>query len=134
VEDHLSFSFENNIVVGNQGVLLAGAWKNIRVNMNHNCYWFTDGKPFDFVGLDFDSWKKQTGHDQQSIIADPGSIDSQKGTFQMKSGTAGQIHFSPFDPGEAGVYGDEDWKQQAQLDASVLRDFEKAVKENRKEK
>ncbi len=134
VEDHLSFSFENNIVVGNEGVLLAGAWKNIRVNMNHNCYWFKDGKPFDFVGLDFESWKKQTGHDQQSIIADPGSIDSQQGTFQMESGIARQINFSPFDPSEAGVYGDEDWKQQAQPDASMIREFQEAVKENRKEK
>ncbi len=131
VEDHLSFTFENNIVIGEEGVLLAGPWKEIQVNMDYNCYWYTDGKPFDFDGLDFESWKQQTGHDRHSIIADPGSIDLYNGTYQLQAGIAGKINFQVFNPNEAGVYGDEAWKQKARLNDSIIREFEEEVLKNK---
>ncbi|MGM0531338.1 MAG: right-handed parallel beta-helix repeat-containing protein [Bacteroidota bacterium] len=132
VEDHLSFTFDNNIVIGSEGEMLAGPWKEIRVKMDSNCYWYKGEKSFDFVDLNFEEWKAQTGHDENSIIADPGVIDTDKGTYKLNNGIAGEIGFSCFDPGEAGVYGAAEWKEKAVLPDSVLSEFEKTVEENMK--
>ena len=134
VEDHLSFTFENNIVIGAEGVMLAGAWKNIRVNMDHNCYWFRDGKAFNFVDLDFKTWQQQTGHDQNSLIADPGTIDVIKGTYHLKNAITDSIGFVPFTPDEAGVYGEDEWKKKAHLSETLRKAFREAVQINRKKK
>ena len=130
VEKHLSFTFKNNIVVGNEGVMLAGPWKKIKLNMDSNCYWYSDKKPFDFVGSTFKDWKKETGHDKNSIVSDPGTIDLPNGTYKLNEGIAHKIGFQLFDPNETGVYGDEKWKQKAKLSATIINEFENAVKEN----
>ena len=88
VEEHLSFSFKHNIVMGNEGVLLAGPWKDIQVEMDSNCYWYTSDKPFDFVGFTLKEWQKETGHDQNSIIADPGIVNLSNRTCSLSDGIA----------------------------------------------
>jgi len=45
VENHLSFTFENNVVYYNEGVLLSGPWTKIRIKMDKNCYWHAGGGP-----------------------------------------------------------------------------------------
>lgn len=130
VEDHLSFTFKNNIVVGDEEVLLAGPWKQLKVDMDHNCYWYKDGKDFDFVGLDFEGWKQETGHDLQSIIANPGDIDVNDSHFQIHSDIAKQINFNVFDTDKVGVYGDKAWKQKAMLNDTIIHEFADAVRKN----
>ena len=39
VEDHESFLFERNIVLWDQGALLAGDWHQLNVRFDHNTYW-----------------------------------------------------------------------------------------------
>ena len=93
VENHRSFSFTNNIVIGDEGVLLHGPWLKVHIFMDKNCYWFVNHKHFDFAGLSFEAWKKQTGHDRNSMIADPGKFDPRTGTFELNRKIARRIDF-----------------------------------------
>ncbi|MBP7049467.1 MAG: right-handed parallel beta-helix repeat-containing protein [Phycisphaerae bacterium] len=114
VEEHLSFTFEKNLVYWQTGPLLAGSWKNIRVNMDSNCYWNAAGQEIQFVGLSLDQWRQQKSHDQHSIIADPGFVDPVKLDFRLKPDSpALKIGFEPFDYTKAGVYGDSAWIAKA---------------------
>jgi len=114
VEEHLSFTFEKNIIYYDTGVLLAGPWTQVRINMDNNCYWDTTGKEVDFVGKNLDDWQKETGHDKNSIIADPLFVDPKNGDFRLKPNSPViKIGFEPFDYTKAGVYGDQAWIEKA---------------------
>ena len=94
-EKHLSFRFDHNIVVFDQGVLLKGRWKKARVEMDHNLYWNSAGKPFDFVGLDLAQWQA-LGRDRTSRIADPGFADLAARDFRLRPGSpALKLGFRP---------------------------------------
>jgi len=114
VEEHLSFNFENNIVYYTEGVLLSGPWTQVKINMDNNCYWNAAGKPVDFVGKTLDDWRKETGHDKTSIVADPLFVDPQNFDFHLKPDSpALKLGFKPFDYTKAGVYGDPEWIKKA---------------------
>jgi hypothetical protein len=85
VEEHLSFTFEKNIVYWNTGPLLSGRWKQIRVKMRDNCYWNTSGKEVKPAGMTLKQWQDM-GHD---------------------------TGFKPFDYTRAGVYGNKKWVELA---------------------
>jgi parallel beta-helix repeat protein len=110
VEDHLSFTFENNIVYYNAGVLLSGPWDKIRINMDKNCYWDAGGRAVSILGKSPADWAKETGHDKNSIVEDPGFVDPEKFDFRLKPDSpALKIGFKPFDYSKAGLYGDAEW-------------------------
>lgn len=113
-EDHLSFTFTNNIVLWDSGKLLDGQWQDKNVVMNRNLYWRTDGQPVDFAGHSFGDWKK-SGQDEGSVIADPEFVDADKRDFHLHrdNSALARIGFKPFDFSQAGVYGDAAWKQLA---------------------
>ena len=114
-EPHLSFTFERNIVYWDEGKLLGyGGWNSgAKVNMRSNLYWRAEGKPFDFAGKSWEEWR-QAGHDQGSVIADPGFVDASRGDFRLKPGSpAEQMGFKPFDYTQAGVRGDARWRELA---------------------
>jgi len=114
VEEHLSFTFEKNLVYWQTGPLLAGSWAKVRINMDNNCYWNTAGQEVQFVGLSLDQWRQQNRHDQHSIIADPGFADTKNLDFRLKPDSpALKIGFEPFDYTKAGVYGDPAWIAKA---------------------
>jgi hypothetical protein len=114
VEEHLSFNFQNNIVYYTEGVLLSGPWTQVRINMDNNCYWNAAGKAVDFVGKTLDDWRKETGHDKTSIVADPLFVDPQNFDFHLKPDSpALKLGFKPFDYTKAGVYGDSEWIKKA---------------------
>jgi hypothetical protein len=109
VEEHLSFTFEKNIVYWNTGPLLSGRWKEIRTKMRNNCYWNTSGKEIRPAGMSFEQWK-QKGLDENSIIADPMFVDAENFDFRLKPDSpALKIGFKPFDYSKAGVYGNKNW-------------------------
>ncbi|MEQ8633690.1 right-handed parallel beta-helix repeat-containing protein [Gimesia maris] len=113
VEEHLSFTFEHNIVAFNSGELFHGNWKDKNVKVDHNLYWRTDDKPIDFQGKTFAEWQA-TGKDQGSIIANPHFIDPANDNFQLaKDSPAFKIGFKPFDYEKAGLYGDAEWIAKA---------------------
>ncbi len=114
VEQHLSFTFEKNIVYWETGPLLAGPWTKITINMDNNCYWNAAGKRITFAGLSLDQWQQQQKHDQHSIIADPLFVDPKNLDFHLKPDSpALKLGFEPFDYTKAGVYGDQAWVAKA---------------------
>jgi hypothetical protein len=113
VENHLSFTFEKNIVYYDTGTLLAGPWNRVKLNMDNNCYWAV-GSDVSFIGKSPPDWIKETGHDKNSIIADPLFVDAKNYDFHLKPDSpALKIGFKPFDYTKAGVYGDPDWINKA---------------------
>ena len=82
VEDHTSFTFENNIVLWNSGVLLTGNWDKLNVAFDHNTYWDTRGGDIRFGKLLWQQWRKE-GMDVHSEIADPGFKDAEHADFHF---------------------------------------------------
>jgi len=114
VEDHLSFTFERNIVYWKTGPLLSGRWKEVNVEMDNNCYWNAAGKEVDFVGMSLDQWRQELGRDTHSIIADPLFVDPENQDFHLKPNSpAFEIGFEEFDYTRAGVYGEHAWVEKA---------------------
>jgi len=113
-EDHLSFTFTNNIVLWDSGKLLDGQWQDKNVIMKSNLYWRSDSQPIDFAGKSFVDWQA-TGQDEGSLIADPKFADAAKRDFRLTGDNPAltQIGFKPFDFTRAGVYGDDAWKKLA---------------------
>jgi len=114
VENHLSFNFENNIVYYDSGVLLSGPWDRVKLNMDNNCYWDASGREVKPIGKPLADWQKETGHDVNSIIADPLFVDAKNYDFHLKSNSpALKVGFKPFDYSKVGVYGDSAWIKKA---------------------
>ncbi len=115
-EDHLAFTFEQNIVLFDDGKLLGhvdAGWKGEQVKLTRNLYWKRDGTAFDFAGKSFAEWQA-SGQDAGSLIADPMFVDTDKGDFHLRAGSpAERIGFKPFDYSLAGVSGDDAWKRLA---------------------
>jgi hypothetical protein len=82
IEDHTSFTFENNIVLWNTGGLLTGDWKKLNVHFDHNTYWREGGGDITFAKFSWPQWQ-QAGMDVHSKIADPGFKDAEHGDFRF---------------------------------------------------
>ena len=96
VEDHRSFSFTNNIVIYDEGILFKGPWTKMDVELDRNLYWNVSGD-VDFAGADLKAWQKN-GLDEHSILADPGFKDAYSGDFKFsKLRSIKKINFKPFD-------------------------------------
>ena len=106
-EEHISFTFTNNIVYFDSGDLLGSNWKNEHYQMDYNVYF--DARPdtsadtMKFAGASLADWR-QRGHDGQSIIADPLFVDPKNCDFRLKPGSpALRLGFKPVDLSEVGV-------------------------------
>ena len=109
VEEHLSFTFENNLVCWKTGPTLAGPWDKLHFTARNNCYWNTAGKPVTFMGKTLADWQAK-GYEQGSQVADPGFLNPGTGDFRLsKKSPALKLGFKPFDWTQAGVYGDRAW-------------------------
>lgn len=95
-EDHISFFFERNVVVYDTGSLMAGAWGDNRVVLDHNLYWNYSG-PVVFPGnRTLQQWQA-LGHDRHSLVADPRFIDAKAGDFRLLDDSPlPRIGFTPF--------------------------------------
>ena len=122
VEDHLSFTFTNNIVLYNEGVLYQGPWTKLNVKIDQNIYWDFD-RPVYFLSKSLKNWQKN-GYDKRSYIQDPGFKDPINGDFSFKNlKIAKKIDFKPFDYTSYGVYGSESWKNEAKLPDPIIEAF-----------
>lgn len=112
-EEHLSFFFERNIVVYNNGRLLGSNWGNGRFVAERNVYWDTTGEAADFKGKTLEEWQA-VGHDRLSVNADPLFEDLDNRDFRLKAGSpALALGFQPIDVSQAGLYGDPEWTAKA---------------------
>lgn len=108
VEDRLAFTFRHNLVCWDQGPLLAGSWEK-NTALDHNLYWNYQAAPVRFEGKTLTLWQA-LGKDAGSIVADPRFADPQKRDFRLRPGSpALALGFQPFDPAQAGVYGNSHW-------------------------
>jgi len=109
VEEHLSFTFANNIVYWKGGRLLSGSWKDGNVKLESNLYYNAVGEPVTFQGMTLEEWQR-SGKDAGSLVADPAFEDPDRYDFRLKPDSpAFEIGFEPFDYSKAGVYGDDAW-------------------------
>jgi len=113
VEEHLSFTLENNIVYWtNDSPLFAGRWDKVQHISRSNCLWNAGGK-VSFSGKPLADWQK-TGHETASVVTDPLFVAPRKNDFRLRPGSpALKMGFKPFDPSQAGVYGDRAWIAKA---------------------
>jgi len=113
LENHLSFTFENNIVYWKTGPLLNGNWKDWNFKLKSNVYFNAAGAPVTFAGMSLEEWQKK-GQDEGSIIADPKFVDPDKCDFRLQADSpAAKVGFKPFDYTKAGVYGEPEWVKLA---------------------
>jgi len=85
-EDHLSFTFEHNIVYWDRGYLLGGDWSGEGFHVDHNVYWNAGEGGVDFAGASLAEWRRR-GHDAHSVVADPRFEDAGARDFRLKQGS-----------------------------------------------
>jgi hypothetical protein len=133
VEEHLSYTFTNNIIYQDSGDLISDVWggdggTKIIANYDMNSYWKTSDPSPGFYGLSFPEWKK-LGRDKKSIIADPQFVDPVNFDFHFKNRSViNKIKFIPFDYTKAGVYGNEEWKEKARTSSILEKEFNEVVR------
>ncbi len=69
-EDHLSFTFDRNIIYFDSGLLRGGNWSGDQYRFTHNLYWDVRGNPVKPV-------------EDDSIVADPLFADPASGNFKL---------------------------------------------------
>ena len=110
-EDHISFTFERNIVYFDNGKLLKGGWMNDKFVMDRNLYWDTSHPAGDlkFGDATLAQWQAR-GHDRNSLITDPLFVDPARYDFRLQPDSpAFKLGFEPIDSSKIGLYGDPDW-------------------------
>lgn len=143
IEDHLSFEFKHNILWSGGEPFFQGCWKTGRVDIDSNCYWSASpadslfmistmdygGRPI--AGLSFGQWQRESGKDGHSLFTDPGFREPAKFDFRFRDpAVTARIGFIPFDYGQAGVTGSEEWKKLARLPDHIIQAFDRSVNEN----
>lgn len=132
VEPHESFSFTNNIVLGDCGEMTSGNWADAQIDMDRNCYWDLRSDTVRIGGRSFAEW--QQVKDRHSVVADPGFRDPTALDFTFRTRrTIKKIGFRPFDYNRAGVYGSDEWKARAQLSPEIVAAFEAVILQREKE-
>jgi parallel beta-helix repeat protein len=130
-EEHLSYTFTNNIVYLDRGQAItfrkADDFTKANVHYDRNCYWDTRTREPEFYGRSFEAWK-QLGRDTHAIVADPQFADPVRFDFRPSNRAAlRRIGFKPFDPSQAGVYGSDEWKAKARMPAERERAYDEQV-------
>lgn len=102
-EDHISFTFERNIVLYDRGTLMGNQWADDRVIVDSNLYWNRAGAVRFPGDRSLEDWRTVTGHDRHSRVADPQFLDPANHDYRLAAGSpAFGIGFIPFDYTKAG--------------------------------
>jgi parallel beta-helix repeat protein len=96
-ENHLSFTFERNIVYWVTGSLLDGLWKDNHFKFDNNVYWRAGGGPIRFGEWTVSEWQAR-GQDVHSVFADPLFRDPRNSDFSLlPDSPALKLGFQPTD-------------------------------------
>ena len=102
-EDHLSFTFERNIVYWAEGPLLHSNWTNRRYRLDRNLYFNVAGRPINCAGRSFQAWQAE-GQDRHSRVADPMFVSPPEGDYRLKKGSpALKLGFKTIDTSGVGI-------------------------------
>jgi hypothetical protein len=118
-EEHLSFTFERNIIVYDRGELLGSNWAGTTANFLNkaNVYWDYSARPVTFTDkkLSLADWQ-QKGQDVGSVIADPLFVDPAKRDFRLRPGSpALALGIKSIDVAPMGVLHDDPaWRKLAE--------------------
>lgn len=94
-EEHLSFTFERNIVCTNGEPLLGSNFSGNNYAFDNNVYWTYKGTP-SFAGMTWEEWRGK-GQDTNSVIADPRFVNVEADDFRLEPDSpALTIGFVPF--------------------------------------
>ena len=85
-EEHVSFTFEGNIVYFDSGALLGSNWTGSQFHMNKNIYWDARGQAVTFTDRSWDAWRQQ-GQDKDSLMADPLFANAANYDFRVLPGS-----------------------------------------------
>ncbi len=103
-EDHLSFTFDHNIVLFKEGTLLGSNWSGDQFRLDNSVYWDESGRPITFAGQSLDDWQRHA-QDTHSVIADPLFTAPADGIFHLKeSSPAIKLGFKPIDESQVGPH------------------------------
>jgi hypothetical protein len=104
-EEHLSLTFERNIVIFDSGDLLGSNWSGENYKLDHNLYWDTRGGEIKFKDWTWDEWQAK-GQDQHSLIVDPLFVDAEQYDFRLKENSpAFGLGFEAIDVSRVGPRG-----------------------------
>ncbi|MCX6623528.1 MAG: right-handed parallel beta-helix repeat-containing protein, partial [Acidobacteria bacterium] len=96
-EKHVSFLFERNIVVYDDGRLLGGTWTGDGIRMDGNLYWDARGGIPRFGTWSWEEWRKR-GLDGHSKLADPLFRNAGSADFRLRpESPALAMGFRPID-------------------------------------
>ncbi len=101
-EPHPSFSFTNNVVYFDHGVLLGGHWADNAFLLNHNLYFDTRSNAvpaeMQFAGASIGGWRAR-GHDVDSIVKDPLFVNPIQHDFRFQPNSVALTNswFKPID-------------------------------------
>lgn len=124
VEDHNSFTFTSNIVCYTDGNMWGKNWDKVHFVADKNLYWHFGGEA-SFNGQSIGEWRKATGKDLHSIIADPAFVNISSGDFRMQNKKAlKRIGFKQFDWTQAGVSGSDEWENLAKYNPDKALSFD----------
>ena len=118
-EEHLSFTFEKNLIVFDRGELLGSNWSGTTANFltKGNVYWDYSARPVTFTDmkLSLADWQKK-GQEVGSVIADPLFVDPAKRDFRLQSGSpALALGIKSIDVSTMGVLSDDSaWRKLAE--------------------
>lgn len=141
VEDHHSLDFKQNIILNDKGYFLQGPWLKGDITIDSNCYWNINPADSMFIQakstvttknyLTFSEWQQASGKDIHSIMQDPGFVNAKEYNFTFSNDSViNKIGVKPFDMNEAGVTGDERWKELSKLPTEVINAFDSSVERN----
>jgi hypothetical protein len=103
VEGHVSFTFERNVVLYEQGQLMGMRWGDDKTLLDHNLYWNLGGEVRFPGDRTLEKWREATGHDRHSRVADPMFMDPGRDDFRLSADSpALTVGFVPFDYTKAG--------------------------------
>ena len=101
-EEHVSFTFERNVVYWREGDMLSGNLGNFNIAFDHNLYYCEDDGKMQFGNLSWDEWRAK-GMDENSMIADPLFVAPEKDDFHLKPDSpAFKIGFVQFNLSKVG--------------------------------